>query len=648
MKHLIVGELVRFRTLAIVFALVHLIVLRASVSIYPLFEQDAAKNSLGILSYALLGLLFGLYQMSSYRRPNLWIWLIHRPLPIPKIFLALTTAAALLALAVVGLPILLMTLYTDLLTGQWVDSRHYLTAPFLLGLVMAFYSLGCFIAAGTSRLAALVGVLPIFFLTRAAVGQWIFVPLLLVLLWLGYLAFAAFGPELGRPLRSRLACLAAALPIGYALLFMLSFGIVLARSTFIIVKEHGPLGFSTFAWNDYWEAGTLPHVEYLDADEAMAHGLRLGDSERSQELLPQLALSDVFELPGPRFSRFPRRHQPFFVDQRHELIDEDREVRWTFSHDQMLFHGNDLRSGKPMGRMGLDGTVERAGGRAPQPFEDVPFVVANQFLVSPRQIRELDLERRLSDLRFELPEGEVFTTPFVEHRSFVVAKSQTTLYFFDPRHLKLGSGWMEPQLTVALPDVARNISRILIAEMVDSYVVSFVVGSQSSRGYHDAFQRTVELPIDGSGETGVVGAQVIAEVPLAQGFPAWYRHRKFLLSPVLQHLHDAVWTAIGPHRETRVTWSDIVTRPVPATMLGQALLITLLSAFGAAWLAHRRHLDASDRRFWTLLALVLGLPGFVAFVFLTRRNERREAAQVESSSRAVAFGLLPPQESWTL
>ncbi len=648
MKHLMAGELVRFRNLALAFALVHLIVLRISVSIYPLFEQDAAKTSLGILSYALLGLLFGLYQMSTYRRPNLWAWLIHRPLPMAKIFLALSMAAALLALAVVVLPIFLMTVYTDLLSGQWVDGRHYLMAPFLFGLVMAFYSLGCFIAAGTNRLAVLVGALPIFFLTRAAVGQWIFVPLLVVLLWLGYLAFAAFGAELGGPLRSRWARLAAVLPIGYALLFVLSFGIVLVRSTYIIVKEHGPLGFSTFAWNDYWEAGTLPHVEYLGADEALAHGLRLGDSERSQALLPQLALSDVFELPGPRFSRFPRRHQPFFVDQRHELIDLEKEIRWTFSHDQMLFYGNGMRSGKPVGRMGLDGTVEGVGGKAPRPFHDVPFVVANRFLVSPRQIRELDLDRTTSDLRFELPKDEVFTTPFVEHRSLVVAKSQTTLYLFDPRDLELGTGLMQPQMTVALPDVARNISRILIAEMVDSYLVSFVVGSQSSRGYHGAFQRTVELPIGGSGEPADAGAQVVAEAPLAQGFPAWYRHRKFLLSPVLQHLHDLVWTAIGPHRDTRVTWNDIVAKPVPAAIFVGTLLIALLSAFGAAWLAHRRHLEGRDRRFWILLALFLGVPGLVAFAFLARRNERQEAAQVESSSRAMTLGLLPQQESWTL
>lgn len=651
MNNLILGELVRFRTLALAFAVVHLIILRFSVTITPLFVQDAAKTSLGILSYALLGLIFGLYQMGSYRRPNLWAWLINRPLPLPKIFFALTTAAGLLALGVVALPLFLMTVYTDFLTGYGVDGRHYLMTFFLFGLVMSFYFLGCFIAARVTRAAVLVGVLPIFFLTREALGQWIFLPLLVVLIWLGYLAFSAFAPELDGALRGRVAQVIGALPIAYSVLFILSFAIVLARSTYIIIKEHGPLGFSTFAWNDYWEEGYVPHVDYLAAEDALAHGLRLGDSDRSKTLLAQLALSDVFELPGPRFSRFPRRHQPFFVDRRHELVDQDNDVRWTFSHDEMLFFGHEIRGGQPVGQMGLEGTTSATSGEALQPFPEVPFVVANQFLVSPRHIREVDLKRGTLDLRFELPEGEMFTSPFIEHRSFVVAKSETTLFFFDPRELKLGTGWMEPQLSVALPDAYRNISRILIAEMIDSYLVSFVVGSQSSRGYHDAYQRTMELPIGGGidtldGESHAL-PRVVADVPLAPGFPDRYSHRMFLMSPFLQHLHDVVWTAIGPHRKARVTWSDIVARPVPSGVVWGAVIIALLSAMAAAWLGHRRSLSTGDRRFWIVLAFILGIPGFVAFVVLARRDERREAAKVESSPRAMAAGLLTPRQSWS-
>jgi hypothetical protein len=279
------------------------------------------------------------------------------------------------------------------------------------------------------------------------------------------------------------------------------------------------------------------------------------------------------------------------------------------------------------------------------PFEAVPFVIDNRFVVTPRRIRELDFDRRALETRFELPEGEVFTTPFREHRSFVVAKSDRRLYFFDPRDLELGRGLLEPLGSVALPDVPRNLSRILVAEMIDSYLVSFVVGSQSLRGYHDAYQRTVELPIDGAGASGVA-AEVVGNVPLAAGFPDWYRHRTFLLSPVLQTLHDLVWTAIGPHRESRIGWNDLVSRPLPPSVLGQALLLALLSA-GAAWgLAARRRLPKGRRVFWAVLAFVLGVPGLLASVALARADESAAAADVRSSSRAVALGLLSERVEW--
>lgn len=654
MKYLVLGELARFRTLALTFALVHLAILRISMALYPLFAQDAAKTSVGILAYSLLGLGSGLYQVGSYRKPNLWAWLINRPLPISRIFLALASAAALLAALVVALPVLLITLYADFFTAQWVDARHYTLAFFLFGLVMAFYGVGSFMASGASRLAVLVGVLPIFFLTREAVGQWIFLPLLIVLAWLAYLAHASFQPELGAPLKRPLALVAAAVPIGYALLFVMSVGIVFVRSTWIIVEEHGPLGFATFAWNDYWDEGHVPHVDYLPADEALAHGVRLaartegkgtglGDRERAAELLGQLDLADVYEVPGPRFSRFPRRHQPFFVDQRHELVDEENGTWWTFSHDLMRFVGRDMRTNEAAGGLGREGFTDALTDAVP--FEAVPFVIENRFIVTPHHIRELDFDRRTLEPRFELPEGEVFTTPFREHRSFVVAKSDRRLYFFDPRGLELGTGPLEPLGSVALPDVPRNISRILVAEMIDSYLVSFVVGAQSFRGYHDAYQRTVELPIDGLGKSGVE-AEVVGNVPLAAGFPGWYRHRTFLLSPVLQTVHDLAWTAVGPHRETRIGWNDLVSRPLPAAVLGQALLLALWSAGAAFGLARRRRLPPGRRAFWAVLAFVLGVPGLLASIFLARADESAAAADVRSSPRAVALGLLSERVEW--
>ncbi|MEO1082800.1 MAG: hypothetical protein AAFY88_01020, partial [Acidobacteriota bacterium] len=281
MEHLIRSELVRFRTAAIGFAVLHLLVLRISMTITPLFAGDAAKTSLAVLAYGLLGLGLGLYQMSTYRRGHLWAWLVHRPMAVGRIFAALATAAAALLLLVVAAPALLLTLYVDWLTPTYVDLRHYAMLPYLFGYTFCCYGLGALVATHPRRASALVGVLLIFFLSREASGLWIFATLIAVTVWILTLAWSAFRPSPSSPEKRRLAVLGTALPAAYAIFWILVAGILFARSIWIIFEEHGPLGFQTFAWNDYWGEGELPHVTYLDPDDAMAHGLRLAASEGS-------------------------------------------------------------------------------------------------------------------------------------------------------------------------------------------------------------------------------------------------------------------------------------------------------------------------------------------------------------------------------
>ena len=637
MTHLLKAEIVRFSPLAIAFAVAHLAMLRLSMTLTPLFAQEAGKISVGLLSYFLLGAIFGLYQMRTYRQSHLWAWLVNRPLEPRQIFFALAGAAAALAGLVVVAPIFLMTIYTDFLSAQWVDGRHYLMMPFLFAVVMFAYFLGAFIATSPRRAAFLVAGLASFFITREAMGQWVFLPLTIAVAWLGYLAFGAFRPDLDAPEKRRLPLLATVLPVAYALFWLIVGGLALTRSLGIIFYEHGPTGLSTFAWNDYWDEGHLPHVNYQNESDTMAHGLRLGDSERAQLFLRQIDLADVYEPWGPRLTRYPRRHQPFFNDHRHELVDQENEVYWTFSHDHMLFSGRHLRTGQNAGWMGADGSVALSVGDLAA-FPEVPYVIDSTWLVFPRQIFEIDFKRQRLDLRFEVHEpGEQIAMPFSVHRSFVVAMSNQRLYLFDPRRLELENGLLEPLTSYDLPGQDRNLERLQIAEMIDSYLVSFVYGAQSFRDFHPARQIVVELPIDSTSSSAAPA--IIADVPLAAGFPDWFRRRGFILSPVLRHAHDLVWTAIGPQREERVSLGEILSRPVPTGIAAAAALLTALSLLITGWLLGRRRLAPSERRFWFLTTLVLGLPGMLACTLLTVREESAEVEAVEPSPRALTLGL---------
>ncbi|MEO1083318.1 MAG: hypothetical protein AAFY88_03670, partial [Acidobacteriota bacterium] len=333
--------------------------------------------------------------------------------------------------------------------------------------------------------------------------------------------------------------------------------------------------------------------------------------------------------------------QLFFDDRRHELVDAERGVGWTFSHDLMLFTGLHLRTGKAAGFLGRGGAPSPSPGGL-EPFDDIPFVVDSKWLVFPRRIVEVDFELERFDLRFELPDGETVAMPFQVHRSFATVLSTARLYLFDPRPLELDDGPMTPLASVELPSPERDLSRFQVAEMIDAYLVSFVVGERHFRDFGDARQVMVEVPV-GDGVDG--GPQVVADVGLGSGYPHWYRRRGFLLSPVLQHGHDLLWNLIGPDREERVSWADIRARQIPGDVMLPTIMLTLFALFAAYGVLTWRRASRSERILWLGFVAVCGVPGALVCLALTRRDEAVGLESVAPSPRAVAVSLLEAEGS---
>jgi len=69
-------------------------------------------------------LLLGAFQMGSYRRPNAWLHLLHRPVPQRHLAGGLMLAAAALLLAGVLLPLLAIAGWQEGMTARPLDTRH--------------------------------------------------------------------------------------------------------------------------------------------------------------------------------------------------------------------------------------------------------------------------------------------------------------------------------------------------------------------------------------------------------------------------------------------------------------------------------------------------------------------------------------------
>ena len=81
MWNLFKAELLRFRAWAIAYFLLHLAVLGFLTRVVDLAQQPKFVYQVFAAAYALSGLLLGAYQMGSYRKPNAWLNLLHRPVP---------------------------------------------------------------------------------------------------------------------------------------------------------------------------------------------------------------------------------------------------------------------------------------------------------------------------------------------------------------------------------------------------------------------------------------------------------------------------------------------------------------------------------------------------------------------------------------
>jgi hypothetical protein len=620
MGPLLNSELRRFRGLALVLATVHLAVLTAVATSTDFFLPSAFALGVGAVAYSFTGLALGLYQIGSWRRGDLWIHLLHRPLAPGRIFLALVTAAALLLVAVVAMPLVAVTALIAVLDPQGVDPRHFQLAAFAAGCAVAFYLLGCLqvltprgrrtVALATVTLGALF-LAPAAPAVPSALGALLFVPQLLVLGWLGWLTVSSFGPNLATPSRRPLAVVAAAVPVTWVLFLALTFGLLLLYSLGVVVGEQGWRGFARHAWDDYFPAGSYARATYLEAPAALRHGLRLAGSPRGVALAAEVATTPVVEI-APLLRAFPVRHQPALLDRYAAFEDPPRRTRWTFRHDRMLFAGRSLRTGQAVGWLGPGGAAPHGGEL--QPFAEVPYAFATGYLLTARRLYRFDGARQAVDQRFALTAGERFVAAPLAAATLDLALSDRALYVFAPGSL-LGRGAAAvPLARVPLPGEASNLERALAARVGDGLLASFLLGTRSERELRPARQLVVWVAGEGRQE-------VIADRELSAGPPPWVRHRGFLVSPLLQCADDLVRSALlGGERmpgKGAANLRELLAHPPPLPLLAVAAALAALAAASTWILAGRRGFDAAPRVAWTAAALLGGPPVFFASLLFT-------------------------------
>ncbi len=586
------AELIRFRSWAIACVIVHGMVLAFLGRVVDLAQQPWEVYLAFAGVQALAGLLLGLYQLGSYRRPNAWLNLLHRPLPHPRIALALTAASALLLLIGVLLPMLMLAAWQHWLTPRVLDARHLWLCVAGWNIAMLGWLSGAcaMLLPRRSAIAVLVflALLPAARATgvSAVVLQWLVMAFLLALM------LAAFKPDLSAAPRGGKAILLAA-PLQVALwlgLVMMGFGVELLW----VAQGSHP--------NNLPEPvpGSAKEADNAEGRDLIRDGLLGSQIPEAALWREQAAISEVATF-GASLREVPAWGELTNIAPME--FDDDRErVRYAFSHDAGRFIGYRLAERSRVPALGMEGD-----DRFPAPA----LPMGRDILFAGEKVLRFDEESRRVLTRMQLPEGEVAThLEFIGERAAVLGNR--ALYFFDARSFKSGDVPLPIQQRVPLPWAIGNLQRVDVLELLDGALVSFTVTRLRHNGDGPSFQQIVRVD-----ETGVVTD--VARRELATGYGPLFTWQTWWMSPVI---HDGLMWLRGwmaPYQPG----ADITPPQKPMRVWVFAGILLLVSLLAALWHLRCTALTRGERIAWAVAAGVIGLPAFGALWLMAPPREIR-------------------------
>lgn len=601
MNDLIRSEWRRFRRLSVIVALCHglaLLLLSRAVDVLQLGYEDQGAM---LVAYMLLGLTLALLQVGSYRQTSRWLWLIHRPLPPERIFAALALSAlAQLSVAVLA-PLLVFVVATDAITTHVVDSRHYVTLLLALAFAMMAWLAGAHAATSRHKAAVAVLLAPLMLALHLASVWWLLLSVLACLAWLVFVARHSFRADRDAPIARHGVLLLTALPLQLGF-FLLVFQLTKTGIALVDLLGRSP-GRTVLATD------LDVDIEALLRDIGLAflaRGLEGSRDPRAsgwREQLPLLKLAGL----TPDIARFPVRHQLGNVAP--PWWDDKRNIKWTFSHDRMQFHGRDPNSGATRGWWGA------RGSGSPERFVEVPA-----FGMTRAMLFAIDAESQVQHELLRLPAGEWFVARPVHALDRVLLLTNQRLLAYRPDREAL-SAFAPPKLDWQL-QLARGEPVPLtvgVAELLDGWLVwLFYSDAREFDGFESLthpWQQVVYVDADGLatvvGErrnihdhrVSFVGSVV---VPLA----SWW------LSPplyALAHLPDLMDTGLTQSPRFEPLPKVPLFYPLALTLM----LVSLAAAYG--WLRGTQ-VGTSRRRLWLVSCALLGVPAFLSLICLEPRK----------------------------
>lgn len=592
-------ECLRFRTLALIAAGVHVCALGFGTRLIDLAQLSLLSDrALGGV-YALAGALLGVYQMGGYRRGSQWITLLHRPVAPARIALTLCAAAGVVLLGAVLLPAVLLATWQQGTTARVVDLRHWLLPGSAWLIAMAGYLAGAFWALRGLRTALAAVALLAWLAWADATGPAMLAIELVVVAWLLALVLGAFKPDVEATPRGPLASALLALPLSagaYLILMLMLFGfefLWIAQGSHPLNSTVPPPGGHT-------------EVERMDARARMRLALREATPPDLERLEAAVTASKPQGL-AVRLREWPQRNAMANAAPL-QFEDAERRTRWTFSHDSMRLHGEQLLDGRAAGTLGV-GPRGQAFPAVAVPIGQLPGLPGEDtvLLAGDTLYRYESARERVVPL-VRVRAGESITGAGRVGERWVLLSDQA-LSVFRASPAAGGGTLVAPPARVAFPDSNRRLSSLDMVALNDGMLVSLVY-SELAHTEDGAQPRRVLLQVFDDGRPAVIHAKA-----LSFDYPALHRYRSWWPSPVLHTALERAQRLLAPTSPQPAPRPAPI--PVPVMVLAGCLM--LASAVLATYRTQRVGMGKRARLGWIAFCALFGLPGLAAVLLMKPR-----------------------------
>lgn len=630
MFSLFISEFKRYQTAAIILCLVQIglwhVLSRLQMILHPGSEKHAAL----VLSCLFGGLLFALLSIGLHKRKNNWTYLVHRPLAINKIHMALSLAGLALLFVAFVLPLLTVMIALDLFTDNVVEMRHYLYSVHLFFVMATAYFAGQFIMLHPSKVAFAIVFVFLYLVERnhSPLAYEMSVDALLACLT-AYVAHSAFKLNLSTYSTKTTALVISVILLQPAALI----GFLMLQAVYF----HIPMTIFGLDPLNKKPSGEMPktYTEFIQQDlpAKTKQLLSLAQDERSSSLSRQATFTEYKPISRNKVY-FADRNGLFMNDKTKEfmLIDSTNKTFWVFSHHHMMYVGRDFHQENVIGYFGPEGFVSTLNSAASNNrFEYVPIVVSGQNIQTKKRFFKVVFEQQDIYLIHQLLGEEEYITSINQAFDLFALLSDQQSYLFNSVRFSDAETLVEPTHVVPHPSQITGAFSIDMAEVTDGFMLLYKgrhLGGTEKPGAAIVYQ-----PHEAS--HSLLAKHVFAD----KLYPELIQNQKFMLSPIVMNIIDDTLTSalhfsFEPPRNEGALWR----RHISAQVLYFMILAALFSAIATYFLAKKIGLPNKTKWLWVFLNLICALPGLATF-FVLNKIDRQSLRKEKPDSSVLSQGV---------